>query len=262
MILSHVASHVTDIHLPLLRIGQKQLTVESMIRIHGLNKLSLVDYPGKMSAIIFTGSCNFRCPFCHNSSLVLDPDSQPVISEEEVLGYLSKRRKLLDGVVVTGGEPTVHSQLPALIRKIRELGLLVKLDTNGSNPEMLSSLIDSRLVDYVAMDIKNSPDAYAETTGCPSLDLAPVLRSIEILKEGRVDYEFRTTVIKGLHYRENIEKICTLISPCRRYFLQTFVPSQDTIAQGLEAPDSDTMKTYLKLVRTYIGNAEIRDSKD
>ena len=230
--------------------------------IQGLQKLTLLDYPEKVACTVFTAGCNFRCPFCHNASLVIDTYKNKEIPSEEFFDFLKKRQGILDGVCVTGGEPLIQHGIEDFLRRIKELGYAVKLDTNGSFPDKLARIVEAGLVDYVAMDIKNSPDAYAETTGCPSLDLAPVLRSIEILKEGRVDYEFRTTVIKGLHYRENIEKICTLISPCRRYFLQTFVPSQDTIAQGLEAPDSDTMKTYLKLVRTYIGNAEIRDSKD
>ena len=228
--------------------------------IHGLNKLSLVDYPGKMSAILFMGHCNFRCPFCHNSSLVLNPDSQMALNEEEIFAFLKKRRNMLDGVVITGGEPTLHSDLPLLIKKIKELGHLVKLDTNGSHPAMVRTLIDDHLVDYIAMDIKNSIESYDRTIGLSSFDPSLVLESIALLKEGRVDYEFRTTVVEGLHYEESFEKICALIAPCQRYFLQTFVPSQNTISQNLKAPSSDTMKSYLKLVKTYIKNAEIRDS--
>ena len=230
------------------------------MRIHGLNRLSLVDYPGKMAAIVFTGGCNFRCPFCHNSSLVLDPDSQPLVPEQEVLSYLEKRRNMLDGLVITGGEPTLEGGLIPFMRAVRQLGLLVKLDTNGYRPDVLESVLEEGLADYVAMDIKNSPDAYARTAGLPYVDMERIRRSIDLIRTSGVDYEFRTTVVRGLHYRENFEKICALIAPCRRYFLQTFVPSQDTISSGLSAPSADSMKNYLKLVRTYIENAEIRDS--
>lgn len=231
-----------------------------MMKIHGLNRLSLVDYPHHMAAIVFTGGCNFRCPFCHNSSLVLDPDSQPVISHEEVYSFLEKRKNMLDGLVITGGEPCLNSDLADFIRPVKKMGYLVKLDTNGSRPMMVKALVEEGLVDYIAMDIKNSLDAYAETNGIPGFSTDCILESIGYIKSCGVEYEFRTTVVKELHYEENFRKICTMIAPCSRYFLQTFVPSQDTISSGLSAPSSDSMKNYLKLVRTYIENAEIRDS--
>ena len=231
-----------------------------MMKIHGLNRLSLVDYPHHMAAIVFTGGCNFRCPFCHNSSLVLDPDSQPVISHEEVYSFLEKRKNMLDGLVITGGEPCLNSDLADFIRPVKEMGYLVKLDTNGSRPEVVKALVGEGLVDYIAMDIKNSLDAYAETNGIPGFDTSGILESISYIKSCGVEYEFRTTVVKELHYEENFKKICMMIAPCSRYFLQTFVPSQDTISSGLSAPSVDSMKNYLKLVRTYIENAEIRDS--
>ncbi len=232
------------------------------MRIHGLNRLSLVDYPGKMAAIVFTGGCNFRCPFCHNSSLVLDPDSQPLVPEQEVLSYLEKRRNMLDGLVITGGEPTLEGGLIPFMRAVRKLGLLVKLDTNGYRPDVLESVLEEGLADYVAMDIKNSPDAYARTAGLPYVDMERIRRSIDLIRTSGVDYEFRTTVVRGLHYRENFEKICALIAPCRRYFLQTFVPSQDTITEGWQAPDHDEMQSYVELIRTYIGTVQVRDSRD
>ncbi len=232
------------------------------MRIHGLNRLSLVDYPGKMAAIVFTGGCNFRCPFCHNSSLVLDPDSQPLVPEQEVLSYLEKRRNMLDGLVITGGEPTLEGGLIPFMRAVRQLGLLVKLDTNGYRPDVLESVLEEGLADYVAMDIKNSPDAYARTAGLPYVDMERIRRSIDLIRTSGVDYEFRTTVVRGLHYRENFEKICALIAPCRRYFLQTFVPSQDTITEGWQAPAHDEMQSYVELIRTYIGTVQVRDSRD
>lgn len=233
-----------------------------MIKFHGLNKLSLVDYPEHMSAILFTGHCNFRCPFCHNSSLVLDPESQGVLDNEEILSFLRKRKNMLDGVVITGGEPTVHEDLLDFIKQVKELGYLVKLDTNGALPSRLGALIDSGCIDYIAMDIKNSLDAYPVTIGVSGFDTGVIETSVRMIKESGIDYEFRTTVVKELHYEENFEKICTLIAPCSRYFLQSFVPSEDTIVKNLSAPDKDAMKNYLKLVRNYITDAYIRDSRD
>lgn len=233
-----------------------------MIKFHGLNKLSLVDYPEHMSAILFTGHCNFRCPFCHNSSLVLDPESQGVLDNEEILSFLRKRKNMLDGVVITGGEPTVHEDLLDFIKQVKELGYLVKLDTNGALPSRLGALIDSGCIDYIAMDIKNSLDAYPVTIGVSGFDTGVIETSVRMIKESGIDYEFRTTVVRELHYEENFEKICALIAPCSRYFLQTFVPSEDTIRKNLSAPDKDAMKNYLKLVRNYITDAYIRDSRD
>ena len=228
--------------------------------IHGLNRLSLVDYPGCMAAIVFTGSCNFRCPFCHNSSLVLDPLSQPVVDEDELFSFLRKRHGMLDGLVITGGEPTVHDDLPDFIARVKDLGYLVKLDTNGGRPEMLARVIAQGKVDYIAMDIKNCLERYGETIGRPGFDTAPIVESIAMIKGSGIDYEFRTTVVEGLHSALEMEKICHMIAPCRRYFLQSFAPSQDTISQGLSAPSKATMESHLKLVQNYIGNAQLRDS--
>ena len=220
-----------------------------MIKFHGLNKLSLVDYPEHMSAILFTGHCNFRCPFCHNRSLVLDPESQGVLDNEEILSFLRKRKNM-------------HEDLLDFIKQVKELGYLVKLDTNGALPSRLGALIDSGCIDYIAMDIKNSLDAYPVTIGVSGFDTGVIETSVRMIKESGIDYEFRTTVVRELHYEENFEKICALIAPCSRYFLQSFVPSEDTIGKNLSAPDKDAMKTYLKLVRNYITDAYIRDSRD
>lgn len=229
--------------------------------IHGLNKLTLVDYPGKMAAIIFTGSCNFRCPFCHNASLVLHPESEPVIPEDEVLSFLEKRKRMLDGVVFTGGEPLINSDIGLFMKKVKELGYLIKLDTNGSFPERLEGLIDAGLVDYVAMDIKNDLENYGKTIGRNDFDISPIVRSINLLKEGRVDWEFRTTVVEELHNLANFAKISALIAPCRRYFLQPFVPSQDIISPGLHSPSRSAMESYVEYLRTYITSVSIRDVK-
>lgn len=214
------------------------------MEIHGLNKLTLVDYDRKTACTVFTGRCNMRCPFCHNSALVLDPSSQPMVSEEEIFAYLAKRKGLLDGVCITGGEPTLQPDLAEFIKGIKDRGFLVKLDTNGSNYAVLKNLVDNKLVDYVAMDIKNSPEAYPRTVGIKNFDLSNIKKSVELLKEGRVDYEFRTTVVKQLHTPEDMSAIADWIKGAKRYFLQKFVDSGNTIAKGLEACSDEEMKEF------------------
>lgn len=227
--------------------------------IHGLNKLTLTDYPGKLAAIVFTGHCNFRCPFCQNGSLVLSPASQPVIPEEDVLSFLEKRKGMLDGVVITGGEPLINADIASFLEKVKSrTGLLVKLDTNGSFPDRMLSLIEAGLVDYVAMDVKNDLDSYAETCGLEVMDTSTILRSIELLKSDIVDYEFRTTVVEELHNAKKIMKIGAMISPCRRYFLQPFVLSEDIIGKNLHSPSRASMENYQKCLKTYISEVFIR----
>ena len=187
-----------------------------MIKIHGFNKLTLLDYPEKMAATIFLGHCNFRCPFCQNGGLVLNPDGEPVIPVEDVLKVLKKRQGLLDGVCITGGEPTLHPDLPSFIASIKALGYSVKLDTNGSRPEVLKSLVERQLIDYVAMDIKNSPQRYQETAGISHLDFDKIEESVQFLKTDVVDYEFRTTVAKELHSSEDFRQIGKWIAGCKR----------------------------------------------
>ena len=218
------------------------------MEIHGLNKLTLVDFDRKTACTVFTGRCNMRCPFCHNSTLVLDPASQPMISTEEIFAYLAKRKGLLDGVCITGGEPTLQPDIAEFMQEIKNRGFLVKLDTNGSNYDTLKELIDNKLVDYVAMDIKNSPEAYPRTVGIKNFDLSGVKKSVELLKEGRVDYEFRTTVVKQLHTAEDMSAIADWIKGTKRYFLQKFVDSGSTIAQGLEACSDEVMKEFQALL--------------
>lgn len=229
------------------------------MQINGLQKLTLTDFPGLTAAIIFSGSCNFRCPFCQNSALVLHPQSEPVIPDEEVLAFLEKRQKMLEGVVFTGGEPMLQKDLAFFIGKVRALGYRIKLDTNGSFPEELQELVHARLVDYVAMDVKNSLDRYGETIGVIGYDTHKIEQSISFLKEGHVDYEFRTTVVKEFHSSSDFQKIAKLISPCRRYFLQTFVDSGDTIQKGLTPPSPSEMDSYIELLKTDIENVAIRN---
>ncbi|MFH1841494.1 MAG: anaerobic ribonucleoside-triphosphate reductase activating protein [Candidatus Nealsonbacteria bacterium] len=198
-----------------------------MINIGGFQKNTLIDYPGRLAATIFLSGCNFRCPFCYSSELVL-PEKiklQPKISEEEIFNFLKERQGLLEGVVVCGGEPTIQKKLPSFIKKIKEMGYLVKLDTNGSNPKMLNNLISKELLTYVAMDIKAPKEKYEKVVG-KKINVKEVEKSINILKESRIDYEFRTTIIPVFHKKEDILKIANWISPAKKYYLQNFRPEK------------------------------------
>ncbi len=226
--------------------------------IHGLQKLTLVDYPGKCACILFTGACNFRCPFCQNGSLVLDPGGEPVIPDDEIFSFLSRRRRMLEGVVVTGGEPTINADLIPFLSRIKEIGYSVKLDTNGYLPSVLKAAVGSGYVDYVAMDIKTSLDEYSLLSGVDT-DTSRIKESIDFLLSGTVDYEFRTTVVDELHHRENFEKIGETIKGAKRYFLQSFVPSEDTISGGFTTPSVEKLENYKEILRSYIECVSIRD---
>lgn len=228
------------------------------MQICGLNKTTLLDYPGRVAATVFLGGCNFRCPFCHNASLVTEPDSQPQLSREEVLLFLKKRAGLLDGVCVTGGEPTLAPDLPDFLCKIKELGLLVKLDTNGYRPDVTKALINEGLVDHIAMDIKSSLSGYSLATGRPDLPVEPVMESISLLMNGTIEYEFRTTVVGGLHTEKDFREIGQLLKRCRAYFLQPFVDSGDILAKGFTAPSRDMLDLCLRILKPTIPNAALR----
>lgn len=229
-----------------------------MLKIHGFNKLTLLDYPGRLACTIFLGHCNFRCPFCHNAGLVLSPEREPVIPMEEVLGTLKKRKGILDGVCITGGEPTMSVALPEFIRQVKELGYPVKLDTNGSHPEMLKRMKEQGLIDYVAMDIKNCPEKYSETAGIAKVDLEAVCESVEFLKSGVVDYEFRTTVVKELHKKEDIQKIGKWLSGSRRYFLQAYKESEQVIHPVYSSYSREQLENYRRMLLEEIPQVEIR----
>ena len=229
------------------------------MRIGGLQKLTLLDYPGHIACTVFTAGCNFRCPFCHNSSLVLPEQFGPAIATEALLAFLQKRRGILDGVAVTGGEPLLHADMPELLRQIKALGFLVKLDTNGSFPERLEALIDEGLVDRVAMDIKNSPALYGETAGLPGLDLGAIDRSRALLLEGRVDYEFRTTVVRPLHTAESLAEAAQWIAGAREYYLQQYKnPGCVLQAEGLGSYDEEQMHALAEAVRLYVPTVQLR----
>jgi pyruvate formate lyase activating enzyme len=225
--------------------------------ISGLQKLTLLDFPGRLAATVFLGGCNFRCPFCHNATLVLSPTECEKISEDEFFSFLSSRKGKLSGVCITGGEPTLYRGLKDFIIRIKEEGFAVKLDTNGTDPDLLSELISEGLVDYVAMDIKNSLDKYALTVGT-SVDIEKVKRSVDILLSGKVDYEFRTTVVKEFHKKEDFIAICEWISGAKRYFLQTFEDSGDLIGSGFSAYSREETEGILSLILPSIPNAQIR----
>ena len=193
--------------------------------IGGFQKFSLIDYPGKICAIVFTQGCNFRCPYCHNPELVDPKLFLPPIPEEEIFSFLEKRRGKLDAVEITGGEPTLHSDLLEFIGKIKNMGFLVKLDSNGTNPDVIEKAIRKKLVDYLAMDVKAPLDKYRETTGV-DVDVDKIKRNIELIMNSGVDYEFRTTIVKSLLSREDILKIGELIKGAKLYILQKFVPSK------------------------------------
>ena len=225
----------------------------------GFQKLTLLDFPGKTAAIVFTKGCNFRCPFCHNASLVLDREGD-VFSEEDVLLYLDKRKKLLDGLSITGGEPLMHAGLSDFIRRVKALGYAVKLDTNGTYPDRLKALLDEGLLDYVAMDVKSSVSGYEKAVGLSDSGfLARVKESIAILSSSGVMHEFRTTVVKGLHTKDDLLGAAALVKGTERYFLQRFTDSGDLIApSGLYAFSPAEMRELLAFVQEVIPTAQLR----
>lgn len=231
---------------------------EAGIKLFGIQKLTLLDYPQKMASTIFTGGCNFRCPFCQNSDLVFLPENMPELQEEDVLRFLEKRKGILDGVCISGGEPLLNPVLAVFLRKIKALGYAVKLDTNGSSPEKLKQLIEEGLLDYVAMDIKNSVRKYAETAGIRNLDLQGIQDSIAYLKEGHIPYEFRTTIVKEFHSAQDIRDMTDWLEGAAAWYLQNFEDSDHVIQRGLHAWDKETMKAYLEIARTKIPNTELR----
>ena len=230
------------------------------MKVTGIQKLTLLDYPGVVACTVFTAGCNFRCPFCHNAMLVLPEQiDNECLTDDEVFGFLQKRRGVLDGVAVTGGEPLLHADMPEFLARVKEMGYKIKLDTNGSNPELLSEIVKNKLVDRVAMDIKNAPEEYARTIGLESFDIAPVERSKEMLLSGETDYEFRTTVVKGIHTKESLIGAAKWIEGAKEYYLQQFKDSGNLILpDGLEAYDEKQMHALADAVRDYVPTVEVR----
>ncbi len=228
------------------------------MKIFGLQRLSLLDFPGKTACTVFTGGCNWRCPFCHNAALVVDLDTVETISEDEFFAFLKKRSGILDGVAITGGEPLMQPDIIDFIKKIRVLGYPIKLDTNGSYPEKLKELVNQGLVDYVAMDIKNSPESYEKTVGTNRLDLAAVRESAAFLMSDKVDYEFRTTVVREFHTHGDFEQIGKWISGAKRYFLQSFTDSGDIIGDGYSAHTKAALEEFKEILSPSVQYVEIR----
>lgn len=227
------------------------------MKLHGIQKMTLLDFPGCVSCTIFLGGCDFRCPFCHNFELI-DGTMKPTMDDDELISFLESRKGLLEGVAITGGEPLMHKDLPELIKRIRDTGYRVKLDTNGYHPDLLQEILNSGMVEYVAMDIKNSPEKYALTCGLDSIDLDKIYKSISLLVNSNIEYEFRTTVVNELHNEDDFNKIGEIIKGAKRYFLQRFT-DRDSVPYGnLTAPSFDKMYKYSEISRRYVPNTQLR----
>ena len=233
------------------------------MKIMGLQKLTLLDFPGKVACTLFLGGCNFRCPFCHNSDL-LDGCSEPLMDTEGFLSFLHKRQGMLDAVCVSGGEPTLQPELPRLLAEIKALGFAVKLDTNGYRPQILKALVADNLVDYVAMDVKNSPACYGQTIGLSAVDQAALEESLVFLMEGHVDYELRTTVVQELHTEASILEMGQWLSSLcpgkktAKLFLQCFVDRESVLLGGLHAPLPQTLSQYVDILTPYVDEVSLR----
>ena len=226
------------------------------MEIQGLQKLTLLDFPGHVACTVFLAGCDFRCPFCHNSELI--GAAPALMDDKELLAFLKKRQGVLEGVAFTGGEPALRPELPGLLREIRALGYPVKLDTNGNHPDALQAMLEEGLLDYVAMDIKNSPEKYARTIGLPYFDVSGVEKSMQLLRESGIDYELRTTVVAEYHDDDSFRAIGPWIRGAKRYFLQCFTDRDTVLQGGLHAPEKADMERWAEMVRPYVGQAELR----
>ena len=248
------------------------------MRICGLNKMTLLDYPGRVACTIFIGGCNYRCPFCQNGSLVLTPMEEPEIQKEEIFAFLKKRQGILDGVAITGGEPTLSPGLPEFMQQIRDLGYDIKLDTNGTNPAMIKQLARDGLVQKVAMDIKACPENYPRLVGWTEIEqapspqaseeadiaekykkkLEPVMETADFLLEGKIDYEFRTTVIRELHTEKDFREIGRWIKGAKAYYLQAYRESGNVILPVFSSYTEEELEHFASILRETIDLVEIR----
>ena len=228
------------------------------MQIFGFNKTTLLDFPEHVACTVFTGGCNFRCPFCQNGDLVLHGGSLPVLDEEEGFGVLRKRKGILTGVCVTGGEPTLQRDLDVFLSRVKELGYLVKLDSNGYRPEVLQSLRERGLVDYFAMDIKSSPENYARTAGVKELDMGLIRESVDFIRSCGLDYEFRTTVVRELHSSGDFLSIGEWLKGCKAYFLQSYVESEGVICKEFSSYSKEELEEFVTLLKPYIDNVSLR----
>lgn len=228
------------------------------MKIYGLNKTTLLDYPGRVAATIFLGGCNFRCPFCQNSSLVLSPDRQPEIPEEEVLSFLKKRKGILEGVCVTGGEPTLSPELPEFLKKIQDLGYPVKLDTNGSRPQVLKDLASRNLIQMTAVDIKACPNNYPSLCGLVHPDLDSIKETVDFLINGSLDYEFRTTVVRELHTEQDFIQIGQWIAGAKAYYLQAYRDSEEVLQPGFSSYSQKELMYFRDILKRTIPLVDLR----
>lgn len=226
------------------------------MNIQGYQKLTLLDFPGKVACTVFTGGCNLRCPFCHNASLVLSP-REGENKEEEVLSYLLARKGILEGVCITGGEPILQPDLASFVEKVKRMGYAVKLDTNGSDPVALSALLEKGGIDYIAMDMKSSPENYTKAIG-KEIPFDRFFESVSVIRSSKIPYEFRTTVVKGIHTEEDMEGIGRFLGKEEKYFLQGFVDSGNLLGKGYEAFSAKEMSDFLKVIRKYNPGAQLR----
>ncbi len=227
------------------------------MKLHGIQKMTLLDFPGCVSCTIFLGGCDFRCPFCHNFELI-DGTMKPTMDDDELISFLKSRKGLLEGVAITGGEPMINNELPMLIQRIHDTGYRVKLDTNGYHPDRLEKIVNSGLVEYVAMDIKNSPEKYPLTCGVDSVNMKKIYKSISVLMNSNIEYEFRTTIVNELHEEDDFVKIGEMIRGAKRYFLQRFT-DRDSVPYGnLTAPSFDKMHKFAEISRGFVPNTQLR----
>ena len=228
------------------------------MNICGYQKTTLLDYPGHVAATVFTGGCNFRCPFCHNAELITPPFSSSLISEDEIFTFLKKRKNILSGIYITGGEPTLQPDLPQFIEKVRSLGYKIKLDTNGYRPEIISDLLDKNLLDYIAMDLKAGYSNYSKVCGVDNFHMTIINKSISIIEHSGINYEFRTTVVKEFRSEQDFQEISKMISSKSPYYIQSFKDSDNVLTSGLSSCDTDTLNFYLSLVKKNIPNSSLR----
>ena len=228
------------------------------MQINGFNKTTLLDYPGHVACTVFTGGCNFCCPFCQNGDLVLHAGQLPQIPEEEIFQVLRKRQGILTGICVTGVEPTLQPDLDIFLSRVKELGYLVKLDSNGYRPEVLESLCGRKLVDYIAMDIKSSPENYTKTIGLPALDMGRIRASVDFIRSCGLPYEFRTTVVKELHSARDFISIGEWLKGCEAYFLQSYAESDGVICKQFSAYEKPELEEFIRILKPYIDNVNLR----
>lgn len=228
------------------------------MQIYGFQKSTLLDYPNHLACTIFTGTCNFRCPFCHNGQLVLQPQSLSTIDETDIFSYLQKRQMILEGVCITGGEPTLQKDLKPFIIQLRELGYHIKLDTNGYRPDILEDLLSEHLLDYIAMDIKNSPQHYAKTSGLSTINLQTINTAIELITQSSIDYEFRTTVVKELHTLDDMIAISNWLPSHSKYYMQSYQSCPTILSEGYHAHPIETLQQFLYAMQKHLPHATLR----